>query len=101
MFKEPVNIPLESLHKLLRYDFGKFYNQGKKGLRGLSDTHMPGGTVVKNLPAKQETWVRSLGGEDPLEKEMVTHSSILAWRTPRTGQTDGLWSTGLQRVGHD
>ena len=80
MFKEPVNIPLESLHKLLCYDFGKFYNQGKKGLRGLSDTHMPGGTVVKNLPAKQETWVRSLGGEDPLEKAMATHSSILAWR---------------------
>ena len=42
----------------------------------------PGGTVVKNLPAKQETWVRSLGQEDPLEKGMATHSSILAWRIP-------------------
>ena len=39
----------------------------------------PGGSVVKNLPVKQETWVRSLGWEDPLEKEMATHSSILAW----------------------
>ena len=38
--------------------------------------------LVKNPPAKQETWVRSLGGEDPLEKEMATHSSILAWRIP-------------------
>ena len=42
----------------------------------------PGGSVVKNLPAKQETQVWSLGQEDPLEKEMATHSSILAWRTP-------------------
>ena len=44
----------------------------------------PGGTVVKNLPAKQETWVRSLGWEDPLEKKKTTHSSILAWRIPWT-----------------
>ena len=42
----------------------------------------PGGSVVKNLPAKQETWVRFLGWEDPLEKGMATHSSILAWRIP-------------------
>ena len=40
--------------------------------------------MVKNLPTMQETWVRSLGREDPLEKEMATHSSILAWRTPWT-----------------
>ena len=44
----------------------------------------PGGSVVKNLPAVQETWVRSLGWEDPLEKGMATHSSILAWRIPWT-----------------
>ena len=42
----------------------------------------PGGSVVKNPPAKQEKWVRSLGQEDPLEKEMATHSSILAWEIP-------------------
>ena len=45
----------------------------------------PGGPVVKNLPAKQETWVWSLGWGDPLEKEMATHSSILAWEIPWTG----------------
>ena len=42
----------------------------------------PGGSVVKNPPAKQEMWVRSLGEEDPLEKELATHSSILAWENP-------------------
>ena len=44
----------------------------------------PGSSVVKNLTAKQETWVQSLGWEDPLEEEMVTHPSILAWRIPWT-----------------
>ena len=53
---------------------------------------------VKNLPAMQETWVRSLGWEDPLEKEMATHSSVLAWRTPGKG---GVLSLGSHRVGHD
>ena len=56
---------------------------------------------LKHLPAMQETWVRYLGQEDPLEKEMATHSSILAWRTPWTEEPGGLQSTGLQRVGHD
>ena len=51
---------------------------------------------VKNLPAMQETWVRSLDQEDPLEKEMATHSSILAWRIPGTEEPGGLQSTGLQ-----
>ena len=46
-------------------------------------------------------WVRSLGGEDPLEKETAIHSSILAWRIPRTEETVGLQSMVLQRVGHD
>ena len=46
--------------------------------------------MVKNLPALLETWVQSLGQEDPLEKEMATHSSILAWRTPWTEETGGL-----------
>ena len=56
---------------------------------------------LKRLPAMQETWVQSLGREDPLEKEMATHSSILAWRMPRTEEPGGLQSTGSQRVGHD
>ena len=56
---------------------------------------------LKLLPAMQETWVRSLGREDPVEKEMATHSSTLAWRIPWTEEPGGLLSTGLQRVGHD
>ena len=56
---------------------------------------------LKRLPAMWETWVRSLGWEDPLEKEMATHSSILAWRIPWTEEPGGLQSTGSQRVGHD
>ena len=56
---------------------------------------------VKNLPAMKETWVHSLGWEDPLEKEMAMHSSILAWRIPWTEELDGLQSTGSQRVGHN
>ena len=56
---------------------------------------------IKCLPAKQETWVRPLGWEDALEKEMATHSSILAWRIPWTEEPGGLQSTGSQRVGHD
>ena len=55
----------------------------------------------KNLPAVQETQVRSLGWEDPLEKEMVTYSSTLAWKISRTEEPGGLQSMGSQRVGHD
>ena len=54
--------------------------------------------MVKNLPAMQETWVRSLDQEDPLEKEMATFSSIFAWRIPWTEEPSGLQSTGSQRV---
>ena len=60
--------------------------------------------MVKNLFAMQETWekqVRSLGWKDPLEKEMATHSSILAWKIPWTEAPGGLQSMGLQRIGHD
>ena len=56
---------------------------------------------LKRLPAMRETWVRSLGREDLLEKEMATHYSILAWRIPWTEEPGGLYSTGSQRVGHD
>ena len=57
--------------------------------------------TVKNLPAVQETWIQSLGQEDPLEKGMATHSSDLAWRILWTEEPGGLQSTGSQRVGHD
>ena len=57
--------------------------------------------TVKNLPAVQETWVQSLGQEDPREKGMATHSSDLAWRILWTEEPGGLQSTGSQRVRHD
>ena len=58
-------------------------------------------SVVKNSLTVQETRVRSLGQEGPLEEEMATHSSILAWRIPRTEEPVGLQSMGSQRIGHD
>ena len=57
--------------------------------------------VVKNLPAMQENWVRSLGWEDPLEKEIATHTSIFAWRIPGTEELGRLPSMGSHGVGHD
>ena len=56
---------------------------------------------VKNLPAVRETWVRSLGWEDPLEEGMATHSSVLAWRVPWTELPGGLQAMRSHRVGHD
>ena len=57
--------------------------------------------MVKNLPTMRETWVQSLGREDPLEKEMATHSNTLAWKIPWMEEPGGLQSMGSQRVGHD
>ena len=57
--------------------------------------------LVNNLPAMQETWIRSLGQKDSLEKRKATHISILAWRIPWLKETGGLQSMGLQRVTHD
>jgi len=57
--------------------------------------------TVNNLPAMKETWVQSLGWEDPLAREMATHSSILPWEIPWTEEPGGLQSMGSQRVGHD
>ena len=57
--------------------------------------------MVKSLPAVWETQVRSLDGEDPLEKEMTTHFSILAWKIPWMEEPGGLQSMGSQRVGHN
>ena len=74
-------------------------------MRNISSDVKSGASLVaqrlKCLPAMQETWVQSLGREDPLEKEMATHSSMLAWRIPWTEEPGGLQSTGLQIVGHD
>ena len=64
----------------------------------------PSGSAVENPPAvqePQETWVRSLGREDPLGEGMATHSRIFAWRVPWTEESGGLQSMGSQRVGHD
>ena len=63
----------------------------------------PGGVSSKEptCQGRRQTWVRSLGQEDPLEEEMATHSSILAWRLPWTEEPDGFQSMGLQRVGYD
>ena len=57
--------------------------------------------MVKNLLAMQETWAPFLGQKDPLEDEMATHSNVLAWRIPGTGEPGGLPSMGLHRVRHD
>ena len=57
--------------------------------------------MVKSLPAMQETQVQSLGWEDPLEKEMANHSSVLAWKIPWAEEPGGLQSMGSLRVGHD
>ena len=56
--------------------------------------------MVKNLPAVQETWIRSLGLEDALEEEMATHSSILVWKIPWTEEPGGLQFMDVQTVGH-
>ena len=60
-----------------------------------------GAQMVKNPPVMRETWVQFLDSEDPLEKRMATHSSILAWKIPWTEEPGRLPSMGLQRVGHD
>ena len=57
--------------------------------------------IIESLPAMQETQVRSLGQDNPLEKEMATHSSILAWKIPWSEEPDRLQSMGSQRVGRD
>ena len=63
--------------------------------------NFPDGSAVKNFPAMQEIWVPSMGREDPLGKEMVTHSSFLAWKMPWTEEPGRLQSMGSQRVGHN
>ena len=67
----------------------------------IKSTYCDVAQMVKNLPAKEQTWVSFLGGEDPLARGMATHSSILAWRIPQTEEPGGIQSMGSQRVGHD
>ena len=82
-------------------------NLNEKNLNQAFSTHQwilwaaPVAQLVKNLPAMQETWVRSLGWDDAMDKEMATHSSILAWEIPWTEGLGGLQSMGSQRVGHE
>ena len=71
----------------------RYYLKGQLGF--------PSGSAVKNLPAIQETWVRSLSGEDPLKEGMAAHSNILAWRIPGTEEPGGLQSMRPKRVRHD
>ena len=79
----------------MTYKLGYKYTNINKGLYLLVTQ------IVMNPPAVQETQVQSLGQEDPLEKGMATHSSILAWKIPWTEEPRGLQSMELQRIGHD
>ena len=74
---------------------------GTKTASSINSAGKIGQLSVKRLPAMQETRVRSLGWEDPLEKEMATHSSILAWKIPWIEEPGRIHSMGLQRLGHD
>ena len=100
--------PLLLIHMLITFSNEKWktYSVELSVHKGLFSTYcMVGASLVaqriKHLPAMQETRVQSLGWEDPLEKEMAIHSSILAWRIPWREEPGGLQSTGSQRVGHD
>ena len=78
-----------------------FTKQFKDIIEGILSWASVVAQTVKNPPAMQETWVSSLGWEDPLKEVMATHFSILAWRIPWTEESGSLQSMGLQRVGHD
>ena len=101
----------------LNFSFLEFYSKNSKGFWIETSSHFIHSKLfiirytfswaslvpqrLKRLPSVWETGVRSLGWEDPLEKEMVTHSGILAWRIPWTEEPGRLQSTGSQRIGHD
>ena len=103
-------LPPFSIHVKLRMLFGLepefsyFTFSNRKNIRIHIDCRFGTSLVaqmVKHLPTVQETWVRSLGQEDPLEKEMAPHCSTLAWKIPWMEEHGRLQSIGLQRVGHD
>ena len=75
--------------------------EGKKGNKDDRKSIFLVAQTVKNLHAMWETWIQSLGWEDPLEKGMATHSSMVSWRIPRTEEPGGLQSMGSQRARHD
>ena len=83
--------------------FHLYWDSSNVAEMGFVITHLgfPGGSAVKNTPAMWETWIRSLSWEDPLQEDMATHSSILAWRIPWTQEPGGLQSIGSQRVRHN
>ena len=97
--------PCPEVTLLLLSDTGAHGVLVSLGLWKRRDVEKNGASLVaqrlKRLPAVWETWVRSLSWEDPLEKEMATYSSMLAWRIPWMEEPGGLQSTGSQRVGHD
>ena len=93
--KSSLNIWKFSVHVMLKHRFENFEHYFVRVWASLVPQ------MVKHLPAKGKTWVQSLGREDPLEKEMATHSSTLAWKIPWTEEPGKLQSMGSQRVGHD
>ena len=113
---EPQPLKKSSRREIILKEFSGWNPQVYSGNRSASNSACPGSVLtrykyiiwgemvaqmVKNLPAKQKIWARSLGWEDPLEKGMATHSNILAWRMPWTEEPGQLQSMGWQRVGHD
>ena len=94
--------PLEEEETATPLQYSGLENSVDCIVHGVAKSHgFPNGSVVKNPPAMQETWVPSLGRKDPLEKEMATLSSILVWKIPRTEDPGGLQSTESQRVGRN
>ena len=78
-----------------------YERNSSRGINAIAPGASPVAQTVKNPPAMQDTWVQSLGWEDPLEKGKATHSSTPAWRTPWAEVPGGLQSVGSQRAGHD
>ena len=98
MFLEIKNTNLLESVYILHYDY--YTNQNEEMIK-LNHWASLVAQKEKNLPAMQENWFRTLGHEDPLEKETVSHSSVLSWRIPWTEEPDGLQFMGLQKVEHD
>ena len=98
-----INLPLDVcwLLCLPGYPVAQLCFPGMSSQIGAGSPTVPGGSVVKNLSAMLETQVQSPGREDPLQKEMATHSSILAWKIPWTEEPGGLQFMELQRVRHN